>query len=140
MGLRALRRHRHLPAAAALIGLLLYTALVTSHIVSQGTHATVRGAPGAAAHSVAFGDLDCHHSLPAAGKGNGPGRTLPDSPPTKCPFCTGYAVLLVGVAGGSVDLVAAEAAAQSFESLGRAQLVYSASLPSWRPRAPPAFA
>ena len=37
MGLRALQRHRHLPAAAALISVLLYTALVTSHIVSLAT-------------------------------------------------------------------------------------------------------
>ena len=34
MGLNALRRHRRLPAAAALMSVLLYTALVTSHIVS----------------------------------------------------------------------------------------------------------
>jgi hypothetical protein len=136
MGLRALRRHRHLPAAAALLGVLLYTALVTSHIVSQATHGAVPGAPGAAVRSVAIGD-HCHDSLPASGKANGPSRGLPGSPPTKCPFCTGYAVLLIGTAGGSVDLLATEAAAQSFDNLGRAQLIYSARLPSWRPRAPP---
>ena len=44
MGLGALRRHRHLPAAAALLSVLLYTALVASHIVSQATHRVV-GAP-----------------------------------------------------------------------------------------------
>ena len=33
-----MRRLRHLPVAAALISVLLYSALVTSHIVSQATH------------------------------------------------------------------------------------------------------
>jgi hypothetical protein len=44
MSLRALRRHRHLPAAAALIGVLLYTALVASHVVSQATSLALPGA------------------------------------------------------------------------------------------------
>ena len=47
MGLSALRRHRHLPAAAALMSVLLYTALVASHIVSQATHRALPSAPGA---------------------------------------------------------------------------------------------
>jgi hypothetical protein len=136
MGLKALRKHRHLSAAAALLGVLLYTALVTLHVVSQTTYGVGPDALSAAAHAV-ISDEPCHDSLPAAGKANDHSRPLPGSPPTKCPFCTGYAVLLISVAGGSVDLLTARVAARSFESPDRPQLVCSASLPSWRPRAPP---
>ena len=68
MGLRALHRHRHMPAAAALIGVLLYTALVASHVVSQATSLALPGAPGAVAQFITTGDPGCHETQPSAGK------------------------------------------------------------------------
>lgn len=137
MSLRALRKHRHLPAAAALMSVLLYTAFITSHIVSQAAQWAL---PPPDADIVVAGDPGCHDSLPSAGKGNDPGRSIPGSPPSKCPFCAGYAALHITVVGGSMGILpAVEAVAQSFESLGPAQLIFPASLPSWHPRAPPAL-
>jgi hypothetical protein len=138
MSLRALRRHRHLPAATALVSVLLYTALVTSHIVSQATHRALP-AQGADIQTVVAGDPGCHEPPISAGKVDNPSRGHPVSPPSKCPFCAGYAALQITGGGGFMDILPVEAVAQSFESLGRAQLIFPASLPSWHPRAPPAL-
>jgi hypothetical protein len=136
MGLGALRRHRHLPAAAALLSVLLYTALVASHIVSQATHRALPGAPSADVQSVAVDDSDCHDSLPLAGKAN-PNHDVPAPPQRKCPFCAGYAALHISVAGGAIGVLLADAAPHQVGSLGSAELIWSTSLPSWRSRAPP---
>ena len=69
MSLEALRRHRHLPAAAALMSVLLYTVLVTSHVVSQATASDASRAD-ADAQPVVAGDPGCHDPLPSAGKAN----------------------------------------------------------------------
>ena len=137
MGLGALRRHRHLPAAAALLSVLLYTALVASHIVSQATHRALPSAPGADVQSVAVDDPGCHDLLPSAGNADDPNQDTPAPPQRKCPFCAGYAALHISVAGASVGVVLVDAAHRQFGSLGSAQLIWSASLPSWRSRAPP---
>jgi hypothetical protein len=138
MSLRALRKHRHLPAAAALMSVLLYTAFVTSHIVSQATHRSLP-AQGADIHTVVTAESGCHDSSSLAGNAHHPSRGDPVSPPRKCPFCVGYAALHITVVVGSMSILPVEAVAQSFESLGRAQLIFPASLPSWHPRAPPAL-
>ena len=106
MGLRALRRHRHLPAAAALIGVLLYTALVASHVVSQATSLALPGAPGAVAQSITTGDPGCHETQPSAGKAR-ESRTaaFQSSPTKKCPFCAGYAALHISVVGDPVSIL-----------------------------------
>ena len=133
MGLRALRRHR-LPAAAALIGVLLYTALVASHVVSQAKSLASPGAPGAVAQSITTGDPGCHETQPSAGKSN---RGLPYSPAKKCPFCAGYAALHISVVGDPVSILWDEGAATHFSGLGDGHLTEPASSHYWHPRAPP---
>jgi len=136
MSLRVLRRHCHFPTAAALIGVLLYTALIASHIVSQAAHrAPLSQVADIQNHDA--GDPGCHEG-PSPASNDHPGPNLPASP-AKCPFCTGYAALHISVAGGYMDVLPFEPFDRSFASLGRHQLVYSGSLPSWHPRAPPVF-
>ena len=140
MSLSALHRHCRLPAtAAALLSVLLYTALVASHIVSQATPHVLIGAQGTTAQAVAAGDAGCHESLPSADDANDANRGHPASPAKKCPFCAGYAALHLSVVGPCVDVPLGEAASRQFDSLGSAQLIWSANLPSWYPRAPPAL-
>jgi hypothetical protein len=136
MGLRALRKHRRVPAAVALMSVLFYATLVTSHIVSQATHRALPAA-GADPQGVVAGDPDCHDALPSAAKESDPNRGHPAPQPRKCPFCTGYAAFHITVASGSVYVLPLEAFAQLLESFGGAQLVGSPNLPSWHPRAPP---
>jgi hypothetical protein len=134
MSLKALRKHRRVPAAVALMSVLLYASLVTSHIVSQATH---RELPAAGAQDVIAGDPDCHDAPVSAAKESDPNRGHPAPQPRKCPFCTGYAAFHVTAAGDSVNIVPLEAFAQLLESFGGDQLVGSPSLPSWHARAPP---
>jgi hypothetical protein len=137
MGLRALQRHRHLPAAAALIGVLLYTALVASHVVSQATSLALPGAPGAVAQSITTGDPGCHETQPSVAKPNNSNQDLPASPGKKCPFCAGYAALHLGVAGSSVVILLGEAATAHPGILSNGQQIASAGSHSWLSRAPP---
>ena len=135
MGLRALRKHCRLPTAFALIGVLLYTALAASHVVSQVTPRILIGAQGAHAQAVATVNPDCHDLVPAVG--NGPDHKLPAPPSKKCPFCAGYAALNLGVVAASTNVPYPEAESQRLRGLGRAQLIRPASLISSRSRAPP---
>jgi Protein of unknown function (DUF2946) len=135
MSLKALRKHRRVPAAVALMSVLLYASLVTSHIVSQATH---RELPAASAdpQDVSAGD-GCHDAPVSAAKESDPNRGHPAPQPRKCPFCTGYAAFHTTAAGDSVNILPLAAFAQPLESFGGAQLVGSPSLPSWHSRAPP---
>ena len=138
MGLRALHRHCRIPAiAAALLSVILYTALVASHVVSQATPLVLIGAQVDDAQGVAAGDPGCHESLHSAGNANDSHRGLPASPAKKCPFCAGYAGLHVTVLGACADVPLGLTASQHFAGVGSAQLVSSASLPAWHSRAPP---
>jgi hypothetical protein len=131
--LGALYRHRRLPAAAALLGVLLYTALVSSHVVSQASLAAPNAAQasGQVAHA---GDPDCHeHASPGKGQSE-----FPASPKKKCPFCVGYAALHISILAGALgNAVFADPGSQPFASAD-AQLIRSAGSHSWRPRGPPA--
>jgi hypothetical protein len=137
MSLRALRRHHHLPAAAALIGVLLYTALVASHVVSQATSQALPGAPSAVAQSITTGDPGCHETQPSAGKARDSNRGFPASPAKKCPFCAGYAALHISFVGEPVSILWDNGAATHFAGLGDGHLTEHASSHSWHPRAPP---
>ena len=137
MGLRALRRHRHLPAAAALIGVLLYTALVASHVVSQATSLALPDAPGAVAQSITTGDPGCHETQPSAGKARESNRGFPASPTKKCPFCAGYAALHISVVGDPVSILWDDGTATHFAGIADGHLTEPASSHSWHPRAPP---
>ena len=136
MSLEALRRYRHLPAAAALMSVLLYTALVTSHIVSQATHRTLP-AQDADIQTVVAGDADCHDLASSAGNGHHASGGQPISPPKKCPFCAGYAALHITLLSGSVGVLPVEFVAQRVPGFGGAQPICSPNLPSWHARAPP---
>jgi len=135
MSLRALRKHRHVPVAVALMSVLLYMALVTSHIVSQATLRALP-APGADTQNVIVGDASCHDSS-SASNAHEPSRDRPASPPSKCPFCAGYAGFQITGISGPVPVLTAEALDQLFTRFGGAQLVGPAALPSWHSRAPP---
>ena len=140
MGLSALHRHCRLPAtAAALLSVLLYTALVASHVVSQATPRVLIGAQGATAQAVLRAMLAATSRCTSAANANDANRGLPASPAKKCPFCAGYAALHLTVVGTCVDVPLGEATSQQFGGLGSAQLIWSANLPSWHPRAPPAL-
>jgi len=136
MSLRALRGHRHVPAAAALMSVLLYTALITSHIVSQATQ-PVLPAQSADTQTVAAGDPGCHDLLSSAGNGHHPNGGKSVFPPKKCPFCAGYAALHITLVGGSVTVLPVKFVAQVFVGFGGAQPICSANLPAWHARAPP---
>ena len=116
MSLRALRKHRHVPAAAALMSVLLYTALVTSHIVSQATQ-RVSSAQDADSQTVVAGDPGCHDALPSAAKRDDPERGNQAPPTRKCPFCTGYAALHITVVSGSVNVLPFEISRQAIREL-----------------------
>jgi hypothetical protein len=119
------------------MSVLLYTALVTSHIVSQATHRALP-AQGADIQTVVVGDPGCHDSPSSGGNVDYPRRGQPVSPPRKCPFCAGYAALHITVVGGSVSVLPVEPVAQLVIGFGGGQLIRSANLPSWHSRAPPA--
>ncbi len=135
MSLRSLRRHRHLPVAAALVSVLLYSALVTSHIVSQATNRAVP-ARGADIQTV-VDDPGCHDAPSSAGNGHHPSRGHPVSPPKKCPFCAGHVALHIALVGGAVSVLPVDIVAQRVAGFGGAQRICSANLPSWHARAPP---
>lgn len=134
MSLRALRKHRQVPAAVALMSVLLYATLVTSHIVSQATYRELPAA-GADTQDVIAGHAGCHDSS-SASKAHEPSRDRPASP-SKCPFCKGYAGLHITLIAGPVTVLAVEALDHLFTSLTGPQLVGPANLPSWQSRAPP---
>jgi hypothetical protein len=137
MGLRTLRRHCHLPAAAALLSVLLYTALVTSHIVSLATSIAAANGLGLIVPSINVGDSGCHEAQPAADKAKDTHRSLPASPAKKCPFCAGYAPLHFSVACNSVVILLDGAATEHPGILRNGQLIASAGSHSWLSRAPP---
>ncbi|ODR98030.1 hypothetical protein AUC68_11030 [Methyloceanibacter methanicus] len=77
----------------ALLGVLLFTALVPGHVVSQAT-------------AFAFGDdgltfeMSCHRGAAMQDAGHRP--DTPDTPQKKCPFCKGYAAFMVALAAAPV--------------------------------------
>ena len=137
MSLTALRRHRRLPAAAALMSVLLYTSLVTSHIVSRATSLAAPDGLGTIAQTVAIGEPACHETGSAADKAKDTHRGRPASPNKKCPFCAGYGALHLSVVGNSVAIPLGEAATGTPGALRNCRLIASAGSHSWLSRAPP---
>lgn len=104
MGLGDFHRHRQLASAFALVGVLLYTALIPGHVVSQATARVLAGADGQAGIALAFEPI-CHSGVarsPDPSKPSGP-----STPQKKCPFCTGYAAFVTAIVGdcdaGAID-------------------------------------
>lgn len=104
MGLGDFHRHRRLASAFALVGILLYTALIPGHVVSQATALALAGASGPAEVETAFEPI-CHSGALRAskpGEPSGPNKT----PQKKCPFCTGYASFVTADAAASNAVIA----------------------------------
>jgi hypothetical protein len=108
-GVGDFHRHRRLAGAIALVGALLYTALVPGHVVSQATTRALAAEDGS--HAAAFEPV-CHSGV--AGK-HAPAPGEPSAPHKKCPFCSGYAAFMTALAGdcfaGALD---AERASPNF--------------------------
>ena len=136
MSLRALRRHRHLPAAAALMSVLLYTALVTSHIVSQ---ATQRALPAQAL----ILKLSLQAILAATIRRLRRARTGSEPRPSGSP--AKEMSVLRGICGSAHQprrrfcqlSCRSRLSPNAVAGFGDGQLISSANLPSWHPRAPP---
>lgn len=90
MGLGDFHRHRHLASAFAFVGILLYTAFVPGHVISQATASLVADKLGAAL------EMSCHEGLEGQ-RSSVPGE--PSVPQNKCPFCKGYAAFMTALAG-----------------------------------------
>jgi len=83
----------------ALLGVLLLTALVPGHVVSQATALTFGGDAESAA------EMPCHDDTAMPDATGDP--NAPDTPQKKCPFCKGYASFMNALAGsanaGTID-------------------------------------
>jgi len=88
MGLGDFHRHRQLASAFALVGILIYSALIPGHVVSQATMHALAGADGQAGLPAAFEPI-CHRGVERTHAPSKPGE--PSAPHKKCPFCSGYA-------------------------------------------------
>ena len=91
MGLGDFHRHRRFAAAFAFLGVLLYTALVPGHVLSQATAFSVADDLDAAL------EVRCHNGVSDTHTPANPGE--PTAPQKKCPFCTGYAAFMTSLAG-----------------------------------------
>lgn len=131
MGLGDFHRHRQWASAFALVGILLYTALIPGHVVSQATARALTGEPGAAAL-----EMPCHSGAGVAHSHDPGAPAEPSTPQKKCPFCKGYAAFMTALAGacdaGALD---AERATLRFTAADSGRLEHT----TWRPnnRGPP---
>ena len=97
MGLGDFHRIRSLASFLALAGMLVYTALVPGHVVSQ-VSAHLRGD-----QRILVVEMACHTSV-AAQKIPAQDPSLPakpTAPAKKCPFCIGYASFLTALPGAA---------------------------------------
>jgi Protein of unknown function (DUF2946) len=119
MGVGDFHRQRRLAGLFALVGVLLYVALVPGHVVSQAMSGSLAGVQGAQAGGNAAEEPICHRMMGGAKDPAAPGN--PTAPHKKCPFCTGYASFHAGLAAGAAAaIIAAEPAAPVFASLDAA--------------------
>ena len=110
MGLGDFHKHRRLAGVLALAGVLLYTALIPGHVISQATALLAAGEL-----DVAF-EMSCHSGLAEMRDPSAPGE--PSVPEKKCPFCKGYAAFMTSLAGAcGAGILDAEHASPNFASL-----------------------
>jgi hypothetical protein len=102
MGLGDFHRHRQLASAFALVGILIYSALIPGHVVSQATMHALAGADGQAGVPAAFEPI-CHRGIARSQDPSKPGE--PSAPHKKCPFCSGYASFVTADAATSSGVV-----------------------------------
>ena len=93
MGLGDFYRQRRLAGAFALVSMLVYTALIPGHLVSQATMLLVQAELGTSAIPICRGGL---------GRTDQPTRE--PSKQTHCPICSGYAALQFALEGSGVAL------------------------------------
>lgn len=83
----------------ALLGVLLFTALVPGHVVSQAMALAFSGDAESAA------EMPCHNDTAMPAATDDP--NAPDTPQKKCPFCKGYASFMNALDGsahaGTID-------------------------------------
>ncbi len=87
MELGDFHKYRRLASLFALVGVLLYTALVPGHVISQATAHAQKGEFDLVV------EMACH---------NGPvdtRDTAPSTPDKTCPFCKGYAAFMTALPG-----------------------------------------
>jgi Protein of unknown function (DUF2946) len=97
---------RCVAAISALCGIVLYSALIPSHIVSQANSALAAGA-GKTGRVASIASVLCHED---ANK-TAPAPGAPATPEKKCPFCAGYASFVVAsVAPASIAIPTVEGA------------------------------
>jgi hypothetical protein len=92
MRLGALHRHRGLPIALALLGMMFYVVLVPWHTLSQTilqlSQTTAVTAP-------------CPHAM----GGEASKTSKPEKPRTRCPICNGFAALQMAVSAPACSLI-----------------------------------
>jgi hypothetical protein len=133
MSLKGLYRCRRIAAASALVGILLYTALIPLHIVSEATTALLGAGLGDGLNVIchggsAFADHTLNGSVPAA----------PTVPQKHCPFCQGFAAFQVAIASAntlSIIRIAVRAPTPHLANDG----LLSTSLRAPQSRGPPTF-
>lgn len=131
MGLGDFHRHRRLSGVIALVGVLLYVALIPGHVVSQALSGSLASTQGAHAGDTGADEPICHRMMGGAKDPAAPGS--PASPHKKCPFCTGYASFHTGLAAGSaVLIVAAEPDVPAFASFDAATVASAVRHPQNR--------
>jgi hypothetical protein len=116
------RMIRRLGGALALCGVVLYSALIPGHLVSQTLQQLAQAELGTV-------EVDCHEE--AGDKAN-----LPAKPKKSCPFCAGFASFQIAALGSALDPAPPQAIAgdrHAFES----QSAPSRDAPSPNSRAPP---
>jgi len=103
----------------ALVGVLLYVALIPGHVVSQALSGSLASMQGAQAGGTGADEPICHRMMGGAKDPAAPGS--PASPHKKCPFCTGYASFHAGLAAcTAVLIVAVEPASPTLAGLDAA--------------------
>ena len=97
MGLGDFHRQRRFAAAFAFVGVLLYTALVPGHVLSQATAFSVTDDLLVADDLGAALEMRCHNGVTKTHAPSTPDD--PTAPQKKCPFCMGYAAFMTSLAG-----------------------------------------
>ncbi len=119
MGMGDFHRHRRLSGVMALVGVLLYVALIPGHVVSQALSGSLASMQGTHAGDAGADEPICHRMMGGAKDPAAPGS--PTAPHKKCPFCTGYASFHAGLAAcTAVLIVAVEPASPTLAGLDAA--------------------
>jgi hypothetical protein len=123
MSLGALQRHRGLPVALALMGMMFYVVLVPWHTLSQTTLQLSKASAVTA---------PCSHPM----VGEGSKTSKPEKPRTHCPICNGLAALQIAISAPATPLVL-RISEKDVEQAAREQGVADASALTPQSRGPP---